>query len=175
MIDYIKQSPQTYTSFLVWKHDQTCLVYVIYKYSSWLVLYFNWLLIISMESCEKDIALVIKLLHAYECATLKWPFLTVYLVDESIMCTYHCDVIMSAMASQITSIWVFTRPFIQAQIKENIKALRHWPLWGEFTGDRWIPHTKSQKRGNNIIVSFDGLLIASCFENKKMFIRINHK
>ena len=23
--------------------------------------------------------------------------------------------------------------------KENIKALRHWPLWGEFTGDRWIP------------------------------------
>ena len=105
MIDYIKQSPQTYTSFLVWKHDQTCLVYVIYKYSSWLVLYFNWLLIISMESYEKDIALVIKLLHVYECAALKWPFLTVYLVDESIMCTHHCDVIMSAMASQITGIW----------------------------------------------------------------------
>ena len=29
--------------------------------------------------------------------------------------------------------------FIQAQIKENIKAPRHWPLWGEFTGDR-SPH-----------------------------------
>ena len=26
-----------------------------------------------------------------------------------------------------------------AQIKENIKAPRHWPLLGEFTGDRWIP------------------------------------
>ena len=26
--------------------------------------------------------------------------------------------------------------------KENIKALRHWSLWGEFTGDRWIPHKK---------------------------------
>ena len=26
----------------------------------------------------------------------------------------------------------------KAQIKENIKAPRHWPLWGEFTGDRWI-------------------------------------
>ena len=24
--------------------------------------------------------------------------------------------------------------FIQTQIKENIKAPRHWPLWGEFTG-----------------------------------------
>ena len=22
--------------------------------------------------------------------------------------------------------------------KENIKVPRHWPLWGEFTGDRWI-------------------------------------
>ena len=36
--------------------------------------------------------------------------------------------------------WLFTQPFIQAPIKENIKALHHWPLWGEFTGDRWIPH-----------------------------------
>ena len=32
----------------------------------------------------------------------------------------------------------------KAQIKENIKAPRHWPLWGEFTGDRWIPRTKGQ-------------------------------
>ena len=31
-----------------------------------------------------------------------------------------------------------TQAFIQAQIKENIKALRHWPLWGEFSGDRKI-------------------------------------
>ena len=27
---------------------------------------------------------------------------------------------------------LFTQMFIQAQIKENIKAPRHWPLWGEF-------------------------------------------
>ena len=31
---------------------------------------------------------------------------------------------------------LFTKPFIQAQIKENIKAPHHWPLYGEFTGDR---------------------------------------
>ena len=37
-----------------------------------------------------------------------------------------------------------TQPFVQTQIKENIKAPRHWPLWGEFTGDRWIPRTKVQ-------------------------------
>ena len=33
------------------------------------------------------------------------------------------------------------------QIKEHIEAPRYWPLWGEFTGDRWIPRTKGQWRG----------------------------
>ena len=37
---------------------------------------------------------------------------------------------MSTMASQIT------QPFIQARMKENIKAPRDWALWGEFTGTR---------------------------------------
>ena len=46
---------------------------------------------------------------------------------------------MSTMAPQITSITI-----VYAQIKENIKAPRHWPLWGEFTGDRWIPRAKGQ-------------------------------
>ena len=32
------------------------------------------------------------------------------------------------------------------QIKETVKATRQWPLWGESTGDRWIPLTKGQKR-----------------------------
>ena len=27
---------------------------------------------------------------------------------------------------------------------KNVKTPRHWPLWGEFTGDRWIPRTKGQ-------------------------------
>ena len=39
---------------------------------------------------------------------------------------------------------LFTQPFIRAQIKENIKAPRHWPLCGEFTGEnvsiRWRHH-----------------------------------
>ena len=33
----------------------------------------------------------------------------------------------------------------KAQIKENIKAPHHWPLWGEFTGDGGFPHTKGQQ------------------------------
>ena len=30
------------------------------------------------------------------------------------------------------------------QIKENIKAPRYWPLWGESISDRWILLTKGQ-------------------------------
>ena len=33
------------------------------------------------------------------------------------------------------------------QIKENIKAERLWPLWGELTGHQWIPCTNGQWRG----------------------------
>ena len=43
---------------------------------------------------------------------------------------------------------LFIQPFIQAQIKENIKATRHWPLCGDFTGDRWIPRTKASNAEN---------------------------
>ena len=38
-----------------------------------------------------------------------------------------------------------------AQIKENIKAPRHWPLWGKSTGDRWIPRTKDHNAENGSI------------------------
>ena len=44
---------------------------------------------------------------------------------------------MSTMASRL-----FAQPFVQAQIKEDIKALRHWPLWGVSIGDRWILLTR---------------------------------
>ena len=51
---------------------------------------------------------------------------------------------MGTMASQITSLTIVSQPLIQAQIKENIKAPRHWPLCGEFTSDRWSPRTNGQ-------------------------------
>ena len=39
---------------------------------------------------------------------------------------------------------LFAQPFIQVQIKGNIKAPCHWPLCGEFTGDCLIPRTEDQ-------------------------------
>ena len=53
---------------------------------------------------------------------------------------------MGAMASQKTASRLFTQQFIRAQIEGNIKVPRHWPLCGEFTGDRWIPRTNGQQR-----------------------------
>ena len=49
---------------------------------------------------------------------------------------------MSAVTSQTPASQLFIQPFVQALIKENIKASRHWLLWEEFTGDRWIPLIK---------------------------------
>ena len=54
------------------------------------------------------------------------------------------DVIMGAVASQITSLGIVFSTAYSGADQRNTKALRHWPLWGEFTGDRWIPRTNGQ-------------------------------
>ena len=43
---------------------------------------------------------------------------------------------------------LFTQPFIQAQIKENIKALRHWPLCGNSPGTGKFPAQMASKAEN---------------------------
>ena len=43
---------------------------------------------------------------------------------------------------------LFTEPFIQTQIKENIKAVRHWPLRGEFTVTGEFPAQKVSNADN---------------------------
>ena len=73
-----------------------------------------------------------------------------YIIDYS-------DVIMSRWRLKSPALRLFTQPFIQVQIKENIKAPRHWPLCGEFTGDRWIPRPNGQWHGK-----FFHLMTLSC-------------
>ena len=59
-------------------------------------------------------------------------------LEQPTECSFYLnysDVIMGAMAFQITGVSiVYSTVFFQAQIQENIKAPRHWLLWGEFTG-----------------------------------------
>ena len=54
---------------------------------------------------------------------IKWTYAN--LAPVSLNCHYS-NVILSAMASRL-----FAQPSVQWQIKENIKAPLHWPLWGE--------------------------------------------
>ena len=61
--------------------------------------------------------------------------------------THYSDVIMSTMASQITSLTIVYSTIYLGADKETIKAPHHWPLCGEFAGDRWIPRTKGQQGG----------------------------
>ena len=57
---------------------------------------------------------------------------------------------------------LFTQSFIQTQIKENIKAPRHWPLCGEFTGDRWILRTNGQQCGKSFHLMTSSYVSMSC-------------
>ena len=68
------------------------------------------------------------------------------------MTSYWTRWLLKSPASRL-----FNQPFIRAQIKINIKAPRHWPLCGEFIGDRWIPRTNGQWRGK-----FFHLMTSSC-------------
>ena len=54
--------------------------------------------------------------------------------------THYNDVIMTTMASQITS--------LKMVYSTVCSVADHWPLWGEFTGDRWIPRTKASSAEN---------------------------
>ena len=49
---------------------------------------------------------------------------------------HYSDVMMRTMRLKSLASQLFIQSFVQAQTKENSKAPGHWPLWGEFTGDR---------------------------------------
>ena len=61
---------------------------------------------------------------------------------------HYIDVIMITMASQTPTSRLFTQSFIRAQVKENIKAPRHWPLCGEFTGTGEFPAQRTSNAEN---------------------------
>ena len=81
---------------------------------------------------------------------------------KSVLIYHYSDAIMGVVASQMTASRLFTQPFIQAQIKENIKAPRHWPLWGEFTGDREF-HTQRASNAENVSIWWRRHVIVGSF------------
>ena len=70
------------------------------------------------------------------------------LIDSPEM--HFSDVIMSAMASQITClIVVYSTVYSRRRSNKNVKAPRHRALWGEFTGDRWPVNSLPARRASN--------------------------
>ena len=59
---------------------------------------------------------------------------------------------MGAMASQTIGVSIVYSTVCSDVDQRNIKALRYWPLWGEFTGNRWIPRTRKMFPFDDAIV-----------------------
>ena len=64
---------------------------------------------------------------------------------------HYNDVIMTTMASQITSLTVVYSIVYSDADKKNIKAPRHWPLCGEFTGTGEFPVQRASNAENGSI------------------------
>ena len=90
---------------------------------------------------------------------------------------------------------LFAQPFVQSQIKENIQAPRHWPLWGEITGlgnspvisefpaerarkakdvSIWWRHHESRRIIITEITSVVGSYINGCKIHSVAIVEINH-
>ena len=69
-----------------------------------------------------------------------------YCTKRSI-CSHYDDVIMSAMASQITSLTIVYSTVYSGADQRKHQSSALLALCVEFTGDRWIPRTKGQWRG----------------------------
>ena len=97
-----------------------------------------------------DITEIISLLNAMFAETLAGSW---HLIDINVMmtCRWHHN--------GVSIVW---STFIQAKIKENIKAPHHWSLWGEFTYDQWIsPH---EGPGTRKMFPFDDIVIKCLVE-----------
>ena len=86
---------------------------------------------------------------------------------------HYADVIMSAMASQITGLTIVYSIFIQAQIKENIKAPRHWPfVWGIHRRPVNSPHKRPVTRK---MLPFDDVIMSKFFVSLRQLLEnVNH-
>ena len=68
------------------------------------------------------------------------------------------------IASQITSLTIVYSTVIQTQIKENIKAPRHWPLCGKSPATGEFPAQRASNTENVPICTFIINLVEECKE-----------
>ena len=66
------------------------------------------------------------------------------------MVPHYRDVIMGAMALKSPASRLFTQPFVHAQIKDNVKAPRHWPFVGKI--HRWPVNSQRASNADNVSI-----------------------
>ena len=71
---------------------------------------------------------------------LKWKSLILSYENE----IHYNHVIMSAKASKITSLTIVYSSVYSSADQRKHQSSASLPLWGEYTGDWWIPRTKGQ-------------------------------
>ena len=86
--------------------------------------------------------------------TRKAGYMVIVLWDWNVLLHNHySDVTMSAMPPQITGILTVCSTVCLVHTTENIKAQRHWPLWGESNGYRWT------------LLTISPVLLGRCYGN----------
>ena len=128
---FIIYSPKSY-------HDWCCIfVYGVTLNKTCLIVPLVWVIYVSTEGVwPSGTTNILKFMQNRNCV----PFSSLRPRKDNL--THYIDVIMTTMASQITSLTVVYSIVYSGADKKN--APRHWPLCGESTGDRWIPRTKGQ-------------------------------
>ena len=80
----------------------------------------------------------------------------------------YCNgVIMGAMASKTTGLTILYSTVYSCADQRKHQTSRHWPLCGEFSGDRWIPCTNGQRRGKCF-----HLMTSSCIDSEFVAAKI---
>ena len=79
----------------------------------------------------------------------------IYTQAQTVTIQSNNDVIMRAMASQTPASPLFAQLLVQAQIKKNIKALRHWPLRGTH---QWPTNSQHKRPVTQKMFPFDDVI-----------------
>ena len=109
----------------------------------------NYLTTFSSTTASEVVKIMIYSAFIYE-NFIKWHFH--YSVKNDISVILPQDSAFYITAASLWAQWRFksstsrlsAQQFVHPHIKENIKAQRHRPSWGESTGDRWIHLTEGQ-------------------------------
>ena len=95
-------------------------------------------------------------------------------LHRDIQKAHYCDVIMGAMASQITSLTIVYSAVYLGSDQRNHQSSTSGPLCGEFTDHRWIPRTVGQWRGKCLLLMTSSWRLSTGTSKKPLLTHLNN-